>query len=230
MTVVSLKPGNSCSNGTVKVEFSDGSSLLLSTNYLPGDGSNEGENSAFWGTLPCGAAAGIPGWELPRELSSGEEEAFRFAAACYRAEKIALRLIARAEQSSLGLTAKLERRGFEASAANAVVSRLLDRNLLDDERYAALWVRSRLALKKAPSPRWLLAALRKRGIDRESSRKALDKALDPETEYALFLRFLESRSFREKSLLSGGERASFLRTQLKYEGFSSETLDRYFDD
>ena len=199
MTVVALKTEDPRSNGAVKVEFSDGSSLLLSTDYL-----NEGELSEG-------------------ELSSGEEEAFRFAAACYKAEKIALRLIARAEQSSLGVTAKLERRGFEAPVAKAVVSCLLSRNLLDDGRYAELWIRSRLALRKAPTPQWLLAALRKRGIDRESSRKALDKALDGETEYALLLRYLESRGFREKA-------RSSLRAQLKYEGFSSDALERYFDE
>ena len=204
MTIVSLKIEKSSGDGAVKAEFSDGSSLLLIQDYL-----FDGFDPALW--------------ETGRELSSTEEEAFRFAAACYRAEKAALRLIARAEQNSLTLTAKLERRGFGAALVKAVVSRLLDRNLLDDARYAELWIRSHLSRKKANSPRWLKISLGKRGIDRNSTRTALEKTLDPETEYALLLRFLE------KAGHPNSKNYGYLRTQLKYEGFSTEVLDRYFD-
>ena len=203
MTVVSLESGNSCSDGAVKVEFSDGSSLIIAVDYL--------------GLDAGGQYAGM-------ELSDREEEAFRFAAVCYRAEKIALRLIARAEQNSLALKAKLERRGIDAAAAKAVVSRLLERNLLNNGRYAELWISSRLALRNAFSPQWLLIALGKRGIDRDSSLKALKKVLDPQTEYALLLRYLE------KNHLPEGKKVFSLRAELKYEGFSSAVLNRYFDN
>jgi len=41
-----------------------------------------------------------------------------------RAEKIALRLIARAEQCTSGLVRKLERRGFDSACISEVVSKL----------------------------------------------------------------------------------------------------------
>jgi len=211
VTVISLKTENSGvgfathADGAVKVDFSDGTSLLLSINYL-----SEGEDPAFL--------------EPGRELSSGEEEAFRFAAACYRAERIALRLIARAEQNSLGLTAKLQRRHFDAVVVKRVVSCLLDRNLLDDGRYAELWIRSRLALRKPPTPQLLLAALGKRGIDRKASLKAMELVVDPQTEYELLLRYLEKTRFPKD------KKAFSLKAQLKYQGFSSEVLDRYFSN
>ena len=132
-----------------------------------------------------------------------------------KAEKAALRLIARAEQSSLGLTAKLESRGYDSAVAKTVVSGLLERNLLNDGRYAECWIRSRLG--RAPSPQWLLASLGRKGIDRDSSEKALKRVLDPETEYALLLRYLE------KICLPGSKRAI-----LKHKGFSFEVLDRFF--
>ena len=210
MTLISLKTEIFRADGAVKVEFSDGSSLSLSTHYLPD-------------TIPLDEEGNCLLWEPGRELSPGEEEAFRFAAACYRAEKAALRLIARAEQNSLGLSAKLERRKFDASVAKAVVSRLLDQQLLDNERYAERWIRSHLALRKSPSPQWLLAALGKRGIDRASSLKAMDKVLDPQTEYELLEKYLEKHRF------SQGNKAFSLRAQLKHEGFSSTVLDTYFD-
>jgi len=210
VTLISLKTEIFRADGAVKAEFSDGSSLSLSIHYLPD-------------TIPLDKEGNSLLWEGGHELSPGEEEAFRFAAACYRAEKAALRLIARAEQNSLALTVKLEHRSFDAAVAKAVVSRLLDQNLLDNERYAERWIRSRLALRKAPSPQWLLAALGKRGIDRKSSIKALGKVLDPQTEYELLEKYLE------KARLARDKRAFSLRAQLKHEGFSSTVIDIYLD-
>jgi len=155
-----------------------------------------------------------------------EEDAF--AASCSKAEKAALKLIARAEQSSLGLTVKLQQRGFDDAVAKAVVSALKRQNLLDDKRYAELWIRSRISIGKAQSPKWLLASLAKRGIDRDSSKMVLNEILDDEAEYALLLKYLEKiESLNKKKALD--KRESLLKNQLKYEGFSKDALDRYFN-
>jgi regulatory protein len=203
MTVISLKATTPREEGVIEAEFSDGSRILYTNEYLPED---------LWAGLDDG-----------RELSGQEEEALQFAASCYQAEKVALRLIARAEQSTLGLTAKLERRGCDSPVVKAVVSRLLERNLLNDERFAKLWVHSRLSYGKAKSPLWLRGSLGKKGIDRNLANKAVESLLDPETEYALLLKYLE------KAGISDGRNESYLKTQLKSEGFSYEVLDRYFE-
>ena len=211
MTIVSLKAEKTQRDGTVKAEFSDGSSLLFATGYLPEE--------------LRGTVLEEPGRELP----SGEEEAFRYAAACYRAEKAALRLIARAEQNSLTLTAKLERRGYNAAVTGTVVSYLQDQNFINDRRYAELWIRSRLTSRRVLSPRWLLVSLGKRGIDRNHSRKALAEALDPEIEYSLLLRYIE-KAKPGNMKIPEAKREKFLRAQLKYEGFSLIVLERYFNN
>jgi regulatory protein len=203
VTVVSLKTAPPREDGVIEAEFSDGSRLLFSNEYLP-----EG--------LKANLDSG-------RELSAQEEEALLFASSCYRAEKAALKLIARAEQSCLGLTTKLERRNHDYRVVKTVVSSLLERNLLNDERFAKLWVHSRLSYGKAQSPLWLRASLGKRGIDRNLSLKAVENLLDPETEYALLLKYLE------KAGISDGRNENFLKTRLKNEGFSYEVLDRYFE-
>ena len=138
-------------------------------------------------------------------------------------EKAALRLIARAEQNSSGLTQKLLRRGFNPDEVKALVSSLLERGLLDDARYAELWIRSRLSQKKAPSPFWLRMSLEKRGIDREFARNALEKLLDSETEYSLLLRYLEKIGFLD------AKNTDYLRPQLKNEGFSFDVINKYFE-
>ena len=159
----------------------------------------------------------------PQKDNPENEESYRFIASCHKAEECALRLIARAEQNTPGLTIKLERKHFEPAVIKEVISGLLERGLLNDERYAVLWLRSSLA-KQVQSPKWLLLSLRKRGIDRKSSKKALEEVLDPETEYTLLLKYAE----KPKKTPKNREKPP-LRTVLKYEGFSVESIDRYFD-
>ena len=151
-----------------------------------------------------------------------DEDSSRFAAACDKAEKVALRLIGRAEQNSLGLTAKLEKKGFEAAVAREVVSRLQSRNLLDDTRYAELWIHSRLSGCKKLTPLSLLRSLNKKGIDMRLSKNALEKALDPDTEYSMLENYLK------KANIIQHEKIRILKAQLKKEGFSSEVLERFY--
>ena len=202
MKLLSLKKNNPRESGELKIEFSDNPILILSTDYIKSD-------------------INLDSWEEGRELSPIEEEELFYAADCYKAEKTALRLIARAEQSSFGLTAKLIRKGTDASVANDVIQKLIAKRLLDDIRYAELWVRSSLK-KKSSSPLKLLSSLGKRGVDRSSSKKVLENILDEETEYSLLLGFLEKIDISE---INSGS----LRSQLKHEGFSRIVIDRYFD-
>ena len=192
-----------------KVELSDGSSLLVSPEYLP-DGITDPSL-----------------WEGGRVFNPQEEEAFRFADACYRAEKIALKLVARAEQNCLGLQVKLERRGFDAAVAQEVVSGFQTRKFVDDGRYAELWLRSRLSSGK--SPRWLFISLGKKGIKRETSLKTLEKLLDPETEFALLLMYIK-KAGTKNTKISKSDSKNYFKSQLRHEGFSIEVLDRYFTD
>ena len=133
-----------------------------------------------------------------------------------------MRLIARAEQSSQRLSLKLEQRGFDRTVVKTVVSGLLDQDLVNDERYARLWIRSRLCSRtKAPSPRDLQISLANKGIDRDSSKKALEAELDEENEYALLLRYLEKTEPENQG--------PSLRSQLRTQGFSASILNIFFD-
>jgi regulatory protein len=153
--------------------------------------------------------------------NSHEDEGQDFTAAFAKAEKIALRLIARAEQTSFGLAVKLKKRGIEPAVAEEVISQLLEKKLLDDERFAELFIRSRIG-RKGITPRRLLIALGKRGRGSESSLNAISKIMDQETELFLLLKFLGKMNTSDKKEIR------FLRAQLKYEDFSSEILDKFF--
>jgi regulatory protein len=207
MTVVSLKleTGSEPIPSVFRIGLSDGSLFSFKFPYLPAEFQDEG----FF----------FPG----RDLSSAEEEACRFAAACYRTERAALRLVARAEQTCRGITHKLELRGFAASCVQAVVSRLEGQEILNDERYAALWLHARLA-RCAEGPRKLLVALRRRGISSGDASAALQHVLDFQTESALL------KGYLKKNHPKNSQNSTFFKKQLKYEGFSPSVIEAVWED
>jgi regulatory protein len=203
MTVVSVKPG--ADPEIVRIEFSSGSLFSLKTSYIP----------LFYRS----EALYSPG----KELSSDEEAVLFFAAACYRTERIALRLAARAEQTAFNLARKLKRRGHSSSSVQAVISRLQELGIVKDARYAELWIQSRLT-RRAESPRALTAALCGRGIDKRDVQAALKSALEGENEWILLRRYLE------KNRLSPHGRDPALNYRLKSEGFSASILERLWEE
>jgi regulatory protein len=206
MTIVSLKTGAENIADLVKIGFSDNTSLIVKNCYL----------ADYLETHSL---------ELGKEIPPQEEETLRYAADCFRTERIGMRLIARAEQTEARLSYKLNCRGCSVASIQTVMGRFVELDLVNDERYAERWLRSHLAKMtgKVSCPRKLSAALRNRGIERNIIKEAFDKTLDEETEYNLLLRFLN------KCSKLGLER-SYLRGYLKYEGFSSPVINRYFDE
>jgi regulatory protein len=210
MKIISIKTG--ASEDVRRVELSDGSIFSFKIGYLPPVYSNENIYS--------------PGMAEGLEISAAEEEGFRFAAACMRAEKIALQLIARAEQTVYGLSRKLEKRGHDIGCIRAVVSQLCDTGLLDDRRYAKLWIESTIC-RHSSSPRRLLAALCAR-VDRHDAEAALKKALDEESELQLLERYV--RKLQRKQSSKDDSALPHLRYTLKNEGFSSQAIHQFFNE
>ncbi|MDR2029237.1 MAG: recombination regulator RecX [Treponema sp.] len=222
MTVVSIKTtGPEAGPLISRIGLSDGSLFSFNHTYLP----------PFW----QGGAFFLPG----KELLGDELEAVRFAAACFRTERAALRLVARAEQTRAGLARKLEHRGHTPSCIRVVISHLADLEVVSDQRYAGLWLQSRLA-RGAHSPLQLLNALSNRGIDRDTARAALKSALDFEHELALLGRYLTKSVTKSvaKSVtksaatgrFSGAGKDSFLKQRLKHEGFSPSVVQWFWEE
>jgi regulatory protein len=190
----------------IRVGLSDGALFSLNSNYLPRP--FRGRDYFF------------PG----KALSAEEDAALRFASGCYRAERAALRLAARAEQTCAGLRRKLEQRGHRADHADAAVGCLTDLGILDDRRFAERWIRSRLS-RGAGSPLRLINGLCRRGVDRNIAREARKTTLDFDLETELLGRFIEKKYPAPDS---GNTRS--LRALLRREGFSSQALERYWDE
>jgi regulatory protein len=200
-----------------KVQLKDGLEFIVSSVYMPLE---------YQGLFLFTRGGASPGHIMDdiEDMENRADEAaevFSHAQLCLAAENTALRLIARAEQCSAGLIRKLEQKKYGAAAAEAVVLRLREQNLVNDGRYARLWLKAK-AGRGHKSPRYLINALRVRGIGREAAEEALQEQLSvKEAEAELLRRFVKKH--RKIPL-------PVLRGFLKNEGFSSDVIAEYFEE
>jgi regulatory protein len=204
------------------LHLSNGEVLRAGNAYLPSETLSYFLPSA--GPLSQGGALS-PG----AALEPAVEAALRRAAECLSAEKAALRLIARAEQRGAGLARKLEQRKHPPEAVGAVLARLTELGLINDRRYAGLWLKSRIN-RGRKGPRALLAALQNRGIDRDDAEAALREALSPESEAALLRRLVEKAGRRVSGAPPARGGRGDQRYFLKNEGFSAAAIAAYLEE
>ncbi len=151
MTVVSVKTG--ADSELLKIGLSDGSLFFIRLNYLSRD---------FRTTI----TSGLSSKDLfPIEISEEEYQDLVKSAECLRAERKALQLISRAEQSRQGLVHKLEQRGYSEDVVRRVLDRLADLDFINDRRFAAAWIRTQISLSHTKSKMQLVTGLMKRGLD-----------------------------------------------------------------
>ncbi|MDR2802902.1 MAG: recombination regulator RecX [Treponema sp.] len=141
----------------------------------------------------------------------------------------ALRLVARAEQFSAGLSLKLQKKGYSKADIKAVAGALAETGMLDDKRYSRLWIESRIK-HRADSPRELLSSLRRKGIDRRAATAALEEVFAGSDESSAGVELSLLRRFITKSGLDGGDSCGNLREKLRFEGFSAEVLEYLYDE
>ena len=143
-----------------------------------------------------------------------------YTAEYVKAEKSALFLIARAEQNSWALARKLENKKYHPIVIKAVIDHLTSLDLVNDRRFAELWLKARIRTGNK-GPRKLLLLLRAKGIDRKIAEAAMAVSLTPEIEAALLRRCLVGYSADNKTAI---------RFFLKGLGFSTVAIDRYFEE
>jgi regulatory protein len=108
-----------------------------------------------------------------------------------RARQICLRLLTAEPRTRAQLAQALHRGGVPTEAAESVLSRFADAGLINDAAFARAWVESRHH-SRGLSRRSLSAELKRRGVDGEEIREAVD-ALDPEQEVATARRLVEQK-------------------------------------
>jgi regulatory protein len=162
------------------------------------------------------------------EISAGEAGDMRFAASCYRTERAALRLIARAEQCSFGLTGKLEKRGHDPLCIKEVMARLCSLGIVDDRRFCERWLGARFS-RSSDTPLGLKAKLCRRGIAPRTAAGALRAYLSPENEKKLLERYIQKKIRPLASKGLNPVQFQFRMNQLLQQGgFSPAVLAGYF--
>lgn len=107
------------------------------------------------------------------------------------AREICLRLLTAEPRTRAQLAQALRRRGVPDEAAESVLSRFADAGLINDAAFARAWVESRHH-SRGLSRRSLSAELKRRGVDSEEIREAVD-TLDSDQEAATARRLVEQK-------------------------------------
>lgn len=134
------------------------------------------------------------------------------------AKTIVLRQLTMAPRSRKQLADKLAQRGCDEDIANAVLDRMTEVGLIDDEAYARMLVRSQQA-GRGLAKRALAQELRKKGVDDEITRATLDE-VDPEEEKER-ARALVAKKMRSMHGLEATVQTRRLAGMLARKGYSS---------
>jgi regulatory protein len=125
--------------------------------------------AAVWGDVSAASATGDP---VPDVESQGTEPDPRDVA-----RQIVLRQLAMAPRSRAELLQKLAKRGCTAEVAGAVLDRMTQVGLVDDEAYAQMLVRSQ-QVGRGLAKRALARELRTKGIEGQLADDALSSISD----------------------------------------------------
>jgi regulatory protein len=146
------------------------------------------------------------------------------------ARKILLDQLTGQARSRSELATKLARKGVPDEVAERLLTRFEEVGLVDDEAFARSWVQSRQS-GKGLARRALAQELRRKGIDEEVARTALDE-VDPDDEEES-ARTLVRRKLRPGSTLARADRATATRRltgMLARKGYPSGVAVRVVRD
>ena len=124
-----------------------------------------------------------------------------------QAHALCLRLLTARARSRAELIAKMAKRGYPDDVVETVLGRLVAVGLIDDEDFAAQWVRSRQTYS-GKGKRALAAELRIKGVDTEVIAAALD-GIDAGAERLRAEQLVERKLRRE--VLADGDDAKVMR-------------------
>lgn len=210
MTVLSVKTG--ADSDILKIGLSDGSLFFIRCSYLPAPLASK---IASLISLPA---------SFPIEISEEEYHALESSAECLRAERKALQLIGRAEQSRQGLTLKLEQRGYSEPVVRRVLDRLTELDFINDRRFAEAWIHTQLGLSRTRSTMQLVSGLVKRGLDVRTAASVVNELYPANREAASIPRYIKKKRIDLDSM----DRFEIMQT-LRKAGFSQQAIRQYLE-
>jgi len=190
-----IKSAQRATEGVIKIHLSEGPTFFIREFYLP------------WP---------IP--EVPVTLDAEKSADLVRAGRFFCAERHALSLLTRAEQSSGGLSIKLARKGFSQQETEPVLHFLQKTGLLDDYRFASLWIASRLR-RHPDGRRNLVSGLVSRGVPITVAQSAVYDLCGP---------LIEERSCEQVAakLFQRGRTPVQIDSSLRFRGFTHSVIKK----
>lgn len=162
------------------------------------------------------------------DLDEQEFSRVREAVEVYEIRKKAMDYLARREHTRQELLTKLASKGMDRERSQQVIEELSSEGLQSDERFAEIWLRTRLA--RNPGGKVVLAAeMAGKGVSKEAAEAAINAAMpDEESQHAVLEAAVE-----KLSRLRGITREKMLRRLLR-RGFGYrevvQTVSEVFSD
>jgi regulatory protein len=180
---------------------------------FPGDDRDDDEGEDLTGAVGL-FEGGLTRFGVLQDLVRRSEETFVVAAATA--------ILARQEHSAAELERKLRRKGFGPAACALAIERLGERGYQSDERFADVWIRSRMR-GKGTSRNRLLAGLAEKGIGRREAEAAVQRY--EEEHPGCFQAALEAHLTAAAGTSRGEDRDRTIRRLLR-QGFSYGEIRR----
>ena len=140
------------------------------------------------------------------------------------ARKKAMDLLARREHSRLELYQKLKQRKFETHVINSELDKLIDEDLLSDERYAEAYLRSRFERGKGPNI--ILSELLQRGVNELLANHALEGI--SEEQWCELAYETMNKKLRNETELDYDKQLKLMKF-LSYRGFTRDQIEKAKD-
>ena len=122
------------------------------------------------------------GLEVGQELANEQIEALARSNNLYRCLNAATHYLSYRPRSEFELRERLYRRGFNGDSVEAVLSKLKEQGLVNDEDFAGFWKDNRQSF--SPRSRWLTALeLRRKGVAEETINQVVSTVSDDDSAY-----------------------------------------------
>ncbi len=163
------------------------------------------------------------GLQVDLEIDELLKERLETAHELLAAKQKAAELLARREHSRFELYNKLRQRQFSGAAIEQVLDEYQRLELLDDYRFAEMWIRTRIK-RKSEGDSKLKAALKEKGVEVSVAEAALSQEFDKGMQQAALEQATEKMIKK-----SNGDRDKFIRMLLG-RGFSWKQINNYSID
>ena len=164
----------------------------------------------------------VAGWlDVGQILSIEKIEVLKAKDRIETAYRKAVNFISYKQRTKNEVVRKLEAGGFDSDIISSVVTRLQSAGLVDDVRFAEMWINSR-SNSKPRGRRLLSIELKKKGISEE----IIDNLLESAEDELLLAKKAALKKFNQFSKLEYSEFKKKMFSHLSYRGFSYNTISQ----